>query len=198
MVIAAMMACGAAPRNRRSRQFAMCRQAASLRRKAGICLVIAESATAKPPSAVALRDVSIAFRLAGGGSYTAVERANLNVADGEFVAIVGPTGCGKSTLLNIAAGLDGAGVRPGRYFRRARSPRSTARPAICFRPTRCFPGRPRWRTSPSGWRRRARRRPKRARARKTGSRAWGSAPSATAIRTCCRAASASASALRRC
>jgi NitT/TauT family transport system ATP-binding protein len=56
-------------------------------------------------TAVALSDVSIAFRLAGGGTYTAVERAKLNVADGEFVAIVGPTGCGKSTLLNIAAGL---------------------------------------------------------------------------------------------
>jgi len=56
-------------------------------------------------SAVALGDVSIAFRLAGGGTYTAVERATLNVADGEFVAIVGPTGCGKSTLLNVAAGL---------------------------------------------------------------------------------------------
>jgi sulfonate transport system ATP-binding protein len=56
-------------------------------------------------SAVALGDVSVAFRLAGGGSYTAVERARLDVADGEFVAIVGPTGCGKSTLLNIAAGL---------------------------------------------------------------------------------------------
>ena len=55
--------------------------------------------------AVALGDVSIAFRLAGGGTYTAVERATLNVADGEFVAIVGPTGCGKSTLLNVAAGL---------------------------------------------------------------------------------------------
>jgi NitT/TauT family transport system ATP-binding protein len=59
----------------------------------------------KTASAVALSDVSIAFRLAGGGGYTAVERATLNVADGEFVAIVGPTGCGKSTLLNIAAGL---------------------------------------------------------------------------------------------
>ncbi len=47
----------------------------------------------------------MAFRLAGGGVYTAVEKADLTVADGEFVAIVGPTGCGKSTLLNIAAGL---------------------------------------------------------------------------------------------
>ncbi len=27
------------------------------------------------------------------------------MAEGEFVAIVGPTGCGKSTLLNVAAGL---------------------------------------------------------------------------------------------
>ncbi len=56
-------------------------------------------------AAVALDQVSVAFRLAGGGVYTAVENATLNVADGEFVAIVGPTGCGKSTLLNIAAGL---------------------------------------------------------------------------------------------
>jgi NitT/TauT family transport system ATP-binding protein len=60
---------------------------------------------AEAPSAVALRDVTVAFRLAGGGTYTAVEHATLNVADSEFVAIVGPTGCGKSTLLNIAAGL---------------------------------------------------------------------------------------------
>jgi NitT/TauT family transport system ATP-binding protein len=60
---------------------------------------------ARPTAAVALGDVVVSFRLAGGGAYTAVERATLNVADGEFVAIVGPTGCGKSTLLNIAAGL---------------------------------------------------------------------------------------------
>jgi len=55
--------------------------------------------------AVALHDVTVAFRLFGGGIYTAVERASLHVANGEFVAIVGPTGCGKTTLLNVAAGL---------------------------------------------------------------------------------------------
>jgi NitT/TauT family transport system ATP-binding protein len=54
---------------------------------------------------VALTDVSVAFRLAGGGIYTAVEGASLVVAAGAFVSIVGPTGCGKSTLLNVAAGL---------------------------------------------------------------------------------------------
>jgi NitT/TauT family transport system ATP-binding protein len=58
-----------------------------------------------PAAAVALSDVVVSFRLSGGSVYTAVERATLSVAAGEFVAIVGPTGCGKSTLLNIAAGL---------------------------------------------------------------------------------------------
>src|SRR5215475_977361 len=56
-------------------------------------------------TAVSLADVTISFRLAGGGAYTAVQHASLDVADGEFVAIVGPTGCGKSTLLNVTAGL---------------------------------------------------------------------------------------------
>lgn len=55
--------------------------------------------------AVALDNVAITFRMAGDHVYTAVERASLSVADGEFVSIVGPTGCGKSTLLNVAAGL---------------------------------------------------------------------------------------------
>lgn len=57
------------------------------------------------PTAVALEDAKVAFRLGDGRVYTAVERAHLTVAQGEFVAIVGPTGCGKSTLLNVAAGL---------------------------------------------------------------------------------------------
>jgi NitT/TauT family transport system ATP-binding protein len=57
------------------------------------------------PTAVALDDATVAFRLADNRVYTAVEQASLAVAHGEFVAIVGPTGCGKSTLLNVAAGL---------------------------------------------------------------------------------------------
>jgi NitT/TauT family transport system ATP-binding protein len=68
-----------------------------------IATSIAADAAATP--SVALRDVTIAFRLDGGGAYTAVRDASLAVGEGEFVAIVGPTGCGKSTLLNVAAGL---------------------------------------------------------------------------------------------
>ncbi len=60
---------------------------------------------AATPNAIALEDATVAFGLGDGRVYTAVEKAQLAVADGEFVAIVGPTGCGKSTLLNVAAGL---------------------------------------------------------------------------------------------
>jgi NitT/TauT family transport system ATP-binding protein len=62
-------------------------------------------AQAATGSAVALDGATVAFGVGSSHLYTAVERATLAVADGEFVAIVGPTGCGKSTLLNIAAGL---------------------------------------------------------------------------------------------
>ncbi|MDP8314558.1 MAG: ABC transporter ATP-binding protein [Candidatus Celaenobacter antarcticus] len=37
---------------------------------------------------------------------TALNKVNLAVKEGEFVAIMGPSGCGKSTLLNILGLLD--------------------------------------------------------------------------------------------
>ena len=65
-----------------------------------------DAAASKAASvSVALAGVTVAFQLAGGAAYTAVQDTSLAVAEGEFVAIVGPTGCGKSTLLNVAAGL---------------------------------------------------------------------------------------------
>ena len=37
---------------------------------------------------------------------TALDRIDLDIAEGEFVAIMGPSGCGKSTLLNVVGMLD--------------------------------------------------------------------------------------------
>jgi len=37
---------------------------------------------------------------------TALNKVNLEITDGEFVAVMGPSGCGKSTLLNIIGLLD--------------------------------------------------------------------------------------------
>ncbi|MEC5324175.1 ABC transporter ATP-binding protein [Aurantimonas sp. A3-2-R12] len=36
----------------------------------------------------------------------ALDCVDMDVADGEFVALLGPSGCGKSTLLNILAGFE--------------------------------------------------------------------------------------------
>jgi len=51
--------------------------------------------------ALTLRGVDKSF-----GSRHVLEQLDLNVAPGEFVALVGRSGCGKSTLLRLIAGLD--------------------------------------------------------------------------------------------
>ena len=45
-------------------------------------------------------------RARGAQSHVALAQLSLQVAAGEFVALVGPSGCGKTTFLNIVAGLD--------------------------------------------------------------------------------------------
>jgi sulfonate transport system ATP-binding protein len=57
------------------------------------------------PRAVEVRGVTKVF---GGGrsAVAALDRVDLEVAEGELVCVVGASGCGKSTLLNLLAGLD--------------------------------------------------------------------------------------------
>ncbi len=47
-----------------------------------------------------------ATRLYPGSTVPAVDKINLEVADGEFLVLVGPSGCGKSTTLRMLAGLE--------------------------------------------------------------------------------------------
>jgi multiple sugar transport system ATP-binding protein len=47
-----------------------------------------------------------ATRLYPGGTVPAVDKLNLEIADGEFLVLVGPSGCGKSTSLRMLAGLE--------------------------------------------------------------------------------------------
>ncbi|MBX3513920.1 MAG: ABC transporter ATP-binding protein [Xanthobacteraceae bacterium] len=53
---------------------------------------------------LSLRDVSVTYRTSRG-PLDALGPMSIDVADGEFVAILGPSGCGKSTLLKIITGL---------------------------------------------------------------------------------------------
>lgn len=42
----------------------------------------------------------------GAAAVTALDRVNIAIKEGEFVAVMGPSGCGKSTLLHLLGGLD--------------------------------------------------------------------------------------------
>ena len=52
-----------------------------------------------------MRDMSRVYRTETVET-TALDGIFLDVADGEFVAVMGPSGCGKSTLLNVMGMLD--------------------------------------------------------------------------------------------
>ena len=54
---------------------------------------------------VQVRDVSKRFAR-DGFEVVALDRVNLNIEQGDFLALMGPSGSGKSTLLNLLAGID--------------------------------------------------------------------------------------------
>jgi NitT/TauT family transport system ATP-binding protein len=56
--------------------------------------------------AIELHGVTKRFITPKGGVYTALRDLNLEVAPGEFCALVGPTGSGKSTTLALISGLE--------------------------------------------------------------------------------------------
>src|SRR2546430_16963 len=56
-------------------------------------------------ASVSIRNVSRRFG-AGETSVLAVNDVSLEVAPGEFLALIGRSGSGKTTLLNLIAGLD--------------------------------------------------------------------------------------------
>ena len=53
-----------------------------------------------------MADVRISEIRKSYGSVEVIHGLNVNIGDGEFVALVGPSGCGKSTLLRMIAGLE--------------------------------------------------------------------------------------------
>jgi NitT/TauT family transport system ATP-binding protein len=59
-------------------------------------------------SSETLLEVRNVTQMYGSGErrFTAIEKINLTLREGEFVTLVGPSGCGKSTLLRIITGLN--------------------------------------------------------------------------------------------
>jgi putative ABC transport system ATP-binding protein len=56
---------------------------------------------------IQLEDVTRSYQF-GDEKFNALDRVNLKIDKGEFVAITGPSGSGKSTLANVISGLDRA------------------------------------------------------------------------------------------
>ena len=60
----------------------------------------------KAPSSVAIETINLSMTYRSGKlSVPALQKVNLTVQHGEFIAIMGPSGCGKSTLLHLLGGL---------------------------------------------------------------------------------------------
>ncbi len=64
---------------------------------------------------IELHDLSKVYRTMDVET-TALSHVNLEIAEGEFIAIMGPSGCGKSTLLNVLGMLDSPDSGSYKFF----------------------------------------------------------------------------------
>jgi sulfonate transport system ATP-binding protein len=88
------------------------------------------------PAPVASPAVTVSNLRRAYGSRIVIDRLNLRIERGEFVALLGESGCGKTTLLRALAGLDP--IQGGRIV----APR---RPAVVFQEHRLLPWDNLWR-----------------------------------------------------
>ena len=66
---------------------------------------VADASDTSGPPLISARDLTKIYRL-GGEDLAALDHVSLDIAEGDFVAIMGPSGSGKSTMMNMIGALD--------------------------------------------------------------------------------------------
>lgn len=91
--------------------------------------------------ALCLKNVKKTFSLQTG-TVEVLRDINLDIQDGDFISIVGPSGCRKSTLLKIIAGLDEATEETITIHGKPVSETAITEVGMIFQESRLFP----WKT----------------------------------------------------
>lgn len=83
-----------------------------------------------------LRDVSVEYQLNNKNTFTAIEKLNLTIANGERVALIGASGCGKSSLLKVLSGLKAP--KSGEIYYNAESLKEAQKNIVLMRQNTCL------------------------------------------------------------